>query len=164
MLITTCRKLIADLPFLKKLLLFVIGFCNSIYLQAISDETYSKTNCKSLNQYLEGAKYILSCVYMHLTLYSCFFIRHAIHHTFLPLLLTINSCKKSGKKRGVGNHRPVKPQWNRFIITGTINNRFLTTLFFSKLVLTTTYTSTEPLLIPLVKEVGSVSKNLYKWS
>ena len=36
LLITTCRKLIADLPFLKKLILFVIAFCNSIYLQAIS--------------------------------------------------------------------------------------------------------------------------------
>ena len=60
MLITTFRKLIADLPFLKKLLLFVIALCNSIYLQAISYETYSKTQCKSLNQYLEGAKCILS--------------------------------------------------------------------------------------------------------
>ena len=34
------------------------------------------------------------------------------------------------------NHWPVKLQWHRFVITGTINNRFSTTLFFSKLVLT----------------------------
>ena len=34
------------------------------------------------------------------------------------------------------NHWPVKLQWHRFIITGTINNRFSTTLFFLKLVLT----------------------------
>ena len=104
-------------------------------------------------------------MYMPLTLYGCQFWQacNTLHFSTIKFITVLTHARCQEKMRRDGKSLACKASMTQVHHYRYNKQQILDHSLFLKISFNNTYISTEPLLLPLIKEVGSVSKNSYNW-